>query len=39
MEGEKELVLLFVREEQIGGAQTLKNESKELLCREMLIPT
>ena len=35
MEGEKELVLPSVGEEQIGGAYTLTNDIEELL-REML---
>ena len=39
MEGGKESVLPSVREEQIGEAYTLRNESKEELLREMLIPT
>ena len=39
MEGEKESVLLSVREERIGVAYTLGNESKEELLREMLTPT
>ena len=38
IEGEKKLVLPSVGEEQIGGAYTLKKESKELL-REMLTLT
>ena len=36
MEGEKESVLQFVGEKQIGRAYTLRNESKEELFREML---
>ena len=36
MEGIKELFLPFVREEQIGGAYTLRNESEVELFREML---
>ena len=39
MEGEMESVLPFVREEQIGGAYTLRNDTKEELLREMLAPT
>ena len=39
MEGEKELVLLSVGEERIGGAYTLRNDTEEELLREMLIPT
>ena len=39
MEGEKELALLFVGEEQVGGAQTLRNESEEESFRKMLIST
>ena len=39
MEEEKELVLLSVGEERIGGAYTLRNESEEELFREMLTPT
>ena len=39
MEGEKELVLLSVREKRIGEAQTLRNESEEESFREMLTPT
>ena len=39
MEEEKESVLPFVKEEKIGGAYTLRNESEEELLREMLIPT
>ena len=37
-EGEKESILLYI-EEQIGGVQTLRNESEEELFREMLTPT
>ena len=37
MEGGKESVLPSVGEEQIGGAYTLRKESKEELLREMLI--
>ena len=39
MEGEKESILPSVGEEQIGGAYTLGNDSKEELLRKMLIPT
>ena len=39
MEGEKESVLPSVGEEQIGGAYTLRNDSKEELLREMLTST
>ena len=39
MEGENESVLPSVREEQIWGAYTLRNESEEELLREMLTPT
>ena len=39
MEGEKESVLPLVREERIGGAYTLRNDTEEELLREMLIPT
>ena len=39
IEGEKESVLPSVGEERIGGAYTLRKESKEELFREMLIPT
>ena len=39
MDGEKKSALLYVGEERIGGAQTLRNESEEELLREMLIPT
>ena len=39
MGGEKELVLLFVAYEQIGGAYTLRNDREEELLREMLTPT
>ena len=39
MEGEKESVLPSVGEEQIRGAYTLRNESREELFREMLTPT
>ena len=39
MEGEKESVLPSVGEERIGEAYTLRNESREELLREMLIPT
>ena len=39
MEREKESVMPSVREERIGGAYTLRNESKEELLREMLTPT
>ena len=39
MEGEKELVLLSIKKEQIGGAYTLRNDSEEELLREMLTPT
>ena len=38
MEGEKESVLPFVKEERIGGAYTLRNESVEELLREVLTP-
>ena len=38
-EGEKELVLPSVGKEQIGGAYTLRKESKEELFREMLTST
>ena len=38
MEGEKESVLPFVREERIGGAYTLGNDTEEELLREMLTP-
>ena len=36
MEGEKELALPSVGEEQIGGAYTLRNDTEEELLREML---
>ena len=39
MEGEKESVVPFVGEEQIGGAYTLRNDAEEELLREMLIST
>ena len=39
MKEEKESVLPSVREEQIGEAYTLRNESEEELFREMLTPT
>ena len=39
MEGEKESVLPSVGEERIGGAYTLRNDTKEEVLREMLIPT
>ena len=39
IEGEQQLLLLSVGKERIGGAYTLRNESKEELFREMLIPT
>ena len=39
MEEEKEFVLPSIPEKQIGGAQTLRNESEEELFREMLTPT
>ena len=39
MEEEKESLLLSIREEQIGGAYTLRNESKEELFGEMSTPT
>ena len=39
IEGEKESVLLSVGEERIGGAYTLRNDTKEELLREMLTPT
>ena len=39
MEGEKELVLLSVGEEQMRGTKTLRNESEEELFRETLAPT
>ena len=39
MEGEKESVLPSVGEERIGGAYTLRNDTKEKLLREMLTPT
>ena len=40
MEREEESVLLFIREEQIGGGvYTLRNESEEEWLREMLTPT
>ena len=39
MEGEKESVLPSVGEERIGGVYTLRNDIKEELLREMLIPT
>ena len=39
MEGEKELVLPSVEEEQIGGAYTLRNDTEGELLREMLTPT
>ena len=38
MEGEKKSVLPSVGEEQIAGAYTLRNVSKEKLFREMLTP-
>ena len=38
IEGEKELVLRSVEEEQIGGAYKLRKESEEELLEEMLIP-
>ena len=34
MDGEKELVLLSIKEKRIGGAQTLRNESEEESFRE-----
>ena len=36
MEGKKKLVLQSFREERIGGAKTLRNESEEESFREML---
>ena len=39
IEGEKELVLPSVGEEQIGVAYTLRNDTEEELLREMLTPT
>ena len=39
IEREKELVLPSVGEERIGGAYTLRNDTKEKLIREMLTPT
>ena len=39
MKGEKESVLPSDREEKIGGAYTLRNESEEELFRKMLNPT
>ena len=36
MEGENES---SIEEERVGGAYTLRKESKEELLREMLIPT
>ena len=39
IEGEKESVLPSVGEERIGGAYTLRNDTKEDLFREMLTPT
>ena len=38
-EGEKELVLPSLGEEQIGGAGTIGNDSEEELLRDMLTPT
>ena len=38
LEGKKESVLLSVREERIGGAKTLHNESEDELFSEMLTP-
>ena len=35
MQGEKESVLLFVGEEQIGEAYTFRNESEEELFRDV----
>ena len=39
MEGEKESVLPSFGEQQIKGAYTLRNDTKEKLLREMLTPT
>ena len=39
IEGEKESVLLSVGEERIGGGYTLRNDTEEVLFREMLTPT
>ena len=39
MEAEKESVLPSVGEKRIRGAYTLRNDTKEKLLREMLIPT
>ena len=39
MEREKESVLPSGREERIGGAYTSRNDSEEVLLREMLTPT
>ena len=39
LDGKKESVLPSVREERIGGAYTLSNESEEELFREMLTLT
>ena len=39
IKGKKESVLLSVGKEEIGGAQTSKNDSEKELFREMLIPT
>ena len=39
MEGEKKLVLPSIRDEQIGGAYTLRNDPEEELLIEMLTPT
>ena len=39
MELEKESVLPSVREEQIGGMYTLRNDSEKELLKEMLTPS
>ena len=39
IEEEKKSVLPSVKEEQMGGAYTLRNESKEELLRKMLTTT
>ena len=35
MEGEKESILLLVKEEQIEGAQTLRNKSEEEFFKDV----
>ena len=39
MEGENKSVLPPIGEEQIGGVDTLGNDTEEELLREMLMPT